>query len=59
MLLGLLTFLVGVYFAVVKAGIPYQDPPLELYERYMKDLVLGETLIKVGLAICFLNLVLY
>jgi len=27
MLLGLLTFLVGVYFAVVKAGIPYQDPP--------------------------------
>lgn len=49
MLLGLLTFLVGVYFAVVKAGIPYQDPPLELYERYMKDLVLGETLIKVGL----------
>ena len=30
LLAGCIVFAVGAYYEVIKAGIPYQDPPLEL-----------------------------
>jgi hypothetical protein len=39
---------VGLYYAVIKAGIPYQDPTTELQFRYTVNMGIGETLIKIG-----------
>ena len=30
LLAGAIIFITGAYYTVIKAGIPYQDPPLEL-----------------------------
>lgn len=40
---------IGSYYCVVKAGIPYQDPPLELQIQYIIDMRIGEILLKKGL----------
>ena len=31
---GILSILIGAYYLFVKAGIPYQDPPLKLQIQY-------------------------
>ncbi|MCI8968302.1 MAG: hypothetical protein HFH75_12085 [Lachnospiraceae bacterium] len=33
---------------MIKAGIPFQDPPLELQIQYAVHMGVGETLIKTG-----------
>lgn len=51
---GLIVFVIGLYYWIVKAGIPYQDPPLELQIQYAVNLSIGETLLGKGfvIAIC-------
>ena len=53
-LAGIILFLIGLYYSVIKAGIPYQDPPLELQIQYAIYMGIGEILLKNGLrtAIC-------
>ena len=41
-------FLMGAYYCVIKAGIPYQDPPLELQIQYAVNMGIGEQLVKNG-----------
>lgn len=46
---GIILIFIGSYYCVVKAGIPYQDPPLELQIQYIIDMRIGEILLKKGL----------
>lgn len=47
-LAGAIVVIVGLYFMTVKAGIPYQDPPLDLQIRYSLYMETGGTLVWVG-----------
>lgn len=51
---GIIIWLIGLYYAVVKAGIPYQDPPLELLIRYEINAGIGDALMGTGfwIAVC-------
>ena len=48
-LAGLIMQLIGLYYLVIKAGIPYQDPPPELQLRYAIHMGIGELLFRDGL----------
>lgn len=41
---GVVIFAIGMYFAFVKAGIPYQDPTVEMQIQYMADMKVGDIL---------------
>ena len=51
---GVIVFFIGSYYSVIKAGIPYQDPPLELQIQYAVNMGIGEILVGKGflIAIC-------
>lgn len=53
-LAGIILFVIGLYYSMIKAGIPYQDPPLELQMQYVINMGIGEILSKNGIliAIC-------
>lgn len=48
LLAGVLIFITGAYYGVVKAGIPYQDPPLNLQIQYAVYLRTGDELLRLG-----------
>ena len=50
-LAGILLFVIGIYYSMIKAGIPYQDPPLELQIQYAINMGIGEILQKNGFLI--------
>lgn len=52
MLAGAIILLIGLYYFVVKAGIPYQDPTVEMQIRYEVHYQIGETLIGKGFSLC-------
>lgn len=54
LLAGFIVFLTGCYYWVIKAGIPYQDPPPELQIKYAVNMGIGEALVKNGFitAVC-------
>ena len=56
-LAGLIVLLIGLYYAIVKAGIPYQDPPLELQIQYAVNMGIGDTLTRDGLLISVVGLI--
>ena len=51
---GLIILAVGVYYMVFKAGIPYQDPTVEMQIQYAVNYGIGDVLLKLGLvfALC-------
>ena len=51
---GIIVLFIGLYYSVIKAGIPYQDPPLEIQIKYAVNMGIGETLIERGfvIAVC-------
>ncbi|MDE6015113.1 MAG: hypothetical protein K2H41_05405 [Acetatifactor sp.] len=51
---GLIVLFIGLYYCVIKAGIPYQDPPLELQIQYEVNMRIGDILTGNGfvIAIC-------
>jgi len=54
---GIIIFVIGLYYLIVKAGIPYQDPTEELRLQYAINLGIGETLIKNGFLILAMGIV--
>ncbi len=56
LLAGVVVMGLGAYFLVFKAGIPYQDPPLELQIRYAIDKGTGEGLFTTGLVLAVAGL---
>ena len=51
LLVGLIMVLVGLYYMVIKAGIPFQDAPPELQMRYEHDMQTGGALVKYGFVV--------
>lgn len=53
-LAGIMIFLIGLYYWVVKAGIPYQDPSIELQIQYAVNMGIGDILVGKGfvIAVC-------
>lgn len=51
---GVILLFIGLYYSVIKAGIPYQDPPLELQIKYAVNAEIGEILTGRGflIALC-------
>lgn len=50
-LAGIIILFIGVYYWIIKAGIPYQDPPLELQIQYDINMRIGDILVKDGFLI--------
>lgn len=50
-LAGMIILFIGFYYCVVKAGIPYKDPPLELQIQYVITMGIGNILVKNGFLI--------
>lgn len=50
-LAGVILIFMGLYYCVIKAGIPYQDPPLELQIQYSVNMRIGEILLGNGFVI--------
>ncbi len=48
-LAGILVLSAGLYYLVIKAGIPYQDPTPELQLQYSINMGIGDVLTKIGL----------
>ena len=53
-LAGVILLFMGSYYWMIKAGIPYQDPTLEMQIQYTIDLRIGQILLGNGflIAIC-------
>ncbi len=45
---GIILLFIGAYYWMIKAGIPYQDPSLELRIQYEINLRIGEILLGHG-----------
>lgn len=52
---GLIILLIGLYYQAIKAGIPYQDPPLELQIKYLVNMGIGNVLLKTGTIIFLIS----
>lgn len=50
-LTGAILILTGLYYCVIKAGIPYQDPTLEMQIQYAVDMGIGKVLVRNGFVI--------
>ena len=48
MIAGVVILLISAYYLVIKAGIPYQDPPPDLQIKYAVNAGVGEELFKNG-----------
>lgn len=45
---GIIILVIGLYYYIFKAGIPYQDPTIELQIQYETDNRIGDLLMKTG-----------
>ena len=54
-LAGFIVMFVGLYYIIGKAGIPYQDPPLQLLIEYNVLVEVGYTLMAVGFSLSILG----
>lgn len=52
---GAIIFSIGIYYAVIKAGIPYQDAPLELQIKYTVYEKIATELTMIGIQIIILG----
>ena len=57
MLSGCIIFFIGLYYWIIKAGIPYQNPPLELQIQYTVNMTIGEILLKNGFVIAISGII--
>lgn len=51
LLAGMIILFIGAYYWVIKAGIPYQDPTVELQIQYAINMGIGDILVKDGFLI--------
>ena len=47
-LAGIVLLFLGLFYLVIKAGIPYQDPTPAMQTRYAVNMEIGDTLTKIG-----------
>ena len=56
--IGSILILIGFYYWVVKAGIPYQDPTPEMLYRYYQDMRIGDITLLVGFGMIMVDILL-
>ena len=54
---GVIVLVIGLYYWMIKAGIPYQDPTEELRIQYVINMGIGDALIRNGFKILILGVV--
>ena len=54
---GIIILGVSLYYWIIKAGIPYQDPTEELRIQYAVNMGIGDELFKVGLIMFAVGLI--
>ena len=54
---GLIMLIIGLYYLVIKAGIPYQDPTVEMQIQYSINMGIGDTLTLTGFILSVLGLI--
>lgn len=54
---GGILVIAGLYFTMVKAGLPYQDPTPEMVSQYERDMGIGMVLLLAGLGTGIFSLV--
>ncbi len=54
---GIMIFLIGIDYWMFRAGLPYQDPPMDLQIQYAIDYGIGETLMEVGFEVLIIGVV--
>ena len=54
---GVMVLVIGLYYWMIKAGIPYQDPTEELRIQYAINMGIGDALIRNGFKILILGVV--
>ena len=54
---GIIIFMIGLYYLIIKAGSPYQNPTEELRIQYAINMGIGETLIGNGFLVFILGLI--
>ncbi|WP_408069321.1 hypothetical protein [Butyrivibrio sp. JL13D10] len=54
---GVMVLVIGLYYWMIKAGIPYQDPTEELRIQYVINMGIGDALIRNGFKIFILGVV--
>lgn len=54
-LAGIIILLIGLYYWVVKAGIPYQDPTVEMQIEYAVNMGIGDKLVVNGFVLAALG----
>ncbi len=54
---GIFLLMMGIYYSMFKAGLPYQDPPLELQVSYAIDSGIGKNLTELGLVVFVFGLI--
>lgn len=47
-LAGIIILCIGLFYVVIKAGLPYQDPTPAMQIRYAVNTEIGDTLTKIG-----------
>lgn len=58
LILSIAIFVIGFYYSVIKAGIPYQDPTPAMTEKYISDMSFGDTCMLAGIIMCVASVVL-
>ena len=54
---GLIMLIIGLYYLVIKAGIPYQDPTVEMQIQYSINMGIGDTLTLTGFILSVFGLI--
>ena len=52
---GIIILLIGLYYLIIKAGIPYQNPPLDLRLQYAVNTRIGSILTGIGFKMVILG----
>ena len=55
LLAGSIILVIGLYYLIIKAGIPYQDPTVEMQVQYAIHYGIGSVLSKIGLVLAVLG----
>ncbi len=53
---GIIILLIGLYYWIIKAGIPYQDPTEELRIQYAVNMGIGDELVKTGAVLLIIGI---
>jgi hypothetical protein len=56
-LLGIIIIFIGFFYDIMFAGIPLQNPPAQLMEKYNQNAFVSDLIIKLGLLITLIGIV--